>query len=289
MQSLLDNSMALEELRKQIDTSDKKLLGLLKERLAFVHEVGKTKAAGGQKTTMIRPAREATMMRKLVEAGSDIFSGGIIYSIWRAIIAGSTQAEAPFSLSIYASEDKTPYWLAREYFGSDTPCRFHNQTMALLHEAATNPNVVGIVPLLEQKNRPWWVELADMPHRAQIFAVLPFIGKIPFAVPPVFALALVPAEESGNDITLAVLSDAKSISRESIQQHFMKNGIPSRDIAKYEEGLGKSQQRHQLFELTGFFTQESTEIKTIGSSLNALNTADTPLKIEIIGQYAKPL
>jgi chorismate mutase len=278
--------MALEELRKQIDGVDAQLLELFKQRLSFVKQVGATKAADGQKHSMIRPAREATMMRRLVEQGSSIFSSGIIYSIWRAIIAGSTQAEAPFTLSIYApDESKTPYWLAREYFGSDTPCRFHNHTMALLHEAATNPNVVGIVPLMEQKNRPWWVELSDMPNHPHIFAILPFIGKIPFAVPQVFALAQVQAEASGNDITLAVVSDAKSISRESIQQHFMKNGIPSRDIFKHEEGAGNNQRRHQLFELSGFFIQDSAEIKTITASLNALNTADTPLTISVIGQY----
>lgn len=275
--------MTLENLRQQIDAVDGELLELLKKRIGFVRQVGQLKVESGEQKSMIRPAREATMMRKLVSAGSNIFSSGIIYSIWRAIIAGSTQSEAPFSLSILqGDEGKTAYWLAREYFGSDTPCRFFNQSLPLLHDTKTNANVVGIVPLMHQKFRPWWVELADMPDAPSVFATLPFIGKTPFEIPTILALARVPAEASGNDNTLAVVGDTKSISRESIQQHFMKQGIPSRDIFKHEEGVN----RHQLFELTGFFTNESTEIQAVLMGLNALNASETSITIRVIGQYA---
>ena len=280
--------MSLENLRKQIDEVDAQLLALLQQRMKFVKQVGNIKEKTG---SLIRPAREASMMRKLVAVGSSVFTAGIIYSIWRAIIAGSTQQEAPFSLSIYnADETKSAYWLAREYFGADTPCRFHNNTLPLVHEVATATNIVGILPLsMPARGRPWWVELIDLPKRPSVFAIIPFVGKLPFDTAPIVALAHTPAEATGQDITLAVVEDAKSISRESIQQHFAKNGVNSRDILKYEEGTGPNTRRYQLFLCEGFYTQESPEVDAVRKSLNALNTADSPLKIHVIGQYGIPL
>ena len=282
--------MNLEDLREQIDTVDDELLALFRKRMGFVKQVGLLKTQSGNTGSLIRPAREATMMRRLIAAGSDVFSGNIIYSIWRAIIAGSTQQEAPFTLSIFSpDENKTSYWLAREYFGADTPCRFHLNPLPALHEVASNPSIVGIFPLSLNRGRPWWVDLANMPNPPSIFAVLPFAGKLPFNTETIVALAHTPAEATGQDITLAVVEDAKSISRESIQQHFAKNGINSRDILKFEEGTGVNVRRYQLFVCEGFYTQKSPEIATVSQSLNALNTADSPLKISVIGQYGVPL
>jgi chorismate mutase len=282
--------MSLEELRTKIDTVDDELLALFKKRMEFVKQVGKLKTESGTKGSLIRPAREATMMRKLVAAGSEVFSRGIIYNIWRAIIAGSTQQEAPFTLSIFSpDENKTAYWLAREYFGADTPCKFHLNPLPALHEVASNPSIVGIFPLSLHRGRPWWADLATMHNPPNIFAILPFAGKPPFEIETIVALAHTPQEETGQDITLVVVEDAKSISRESIQQHFAKNGIPSRDILKYEEGTGVNVRRYQLFLCEGFYTPKSSEIATVSQSLNALNTADSPLKISVIGQYGVPL
>lgn len=282
--------MSLEDLRKQIDEVDEQLLGLFKKRMEFVKQVGQLKTQSGATGSLIRPAREATMMRKLIAAGSSVFSGGIIHSIWRAIIAGSTQQEAPYTLSIFSpDENKTAYWLAREYFGADTPCKFHINPLPALHEVASNPNIVGIFPLMLHRGRPWWVDLASMHNPPSVFAILPFAGKLPFDSETIVALAHTPAEATGQDITLAVVEDAKSISRESIQQHFAKNGINSRDILKFEEGAGLNVRRYQLFVCEGFYTQKSPEIEAVGKSLNALNTADSPLKIHVIGQYGVPL
>ena len=279
--------MSLEDLRKQIDQVDEELLALFHKRMEFVKKVGVLKTQKGDAGCLIRPGREATMMRKLVTAGNAVFSSGIIYSVWRAIIAGSTQQEAPFSLSIYnADESKTAYWLAREYFGADTSCRFHHNVLPLVHEVASAKTIVGILPLSVHKGRPWWVELLGLPNRPSIFAILPFVGKLPFESEPVVALAHVPVEPTGQDITLAVVEDSKSISRESIQQHFAKNGINSRDILKHEEGSGVNIRRFQLFLCEGCYAQESPEIKTVVQSLNMLNTADSPIKIHVIGQYA---
>lgn len=280
----------LDNLRQQIDIIDDELIALFKKRMDCVHQVGALKKSQGEVGCMIRPAREATMMRTLMEAGSSIFSGGIIYAIWRAIIAGSTQQEAPFSLSIFSPDDsKTSYWLAREYFGGDTPCRFHRNTLAAVHEVASGSGIVGIFPLSEHKGRPWWVELLELPVRPSIFALLPFVGKIPFETDKIVALSHVPTEPTGNDITVAVVVDSKSISRETIQQHFAKNSIPSRDIMKYEEGAAAHMRRYQLFLLEGFYTQETPEIASVIQSLNVLNTTEQKLEIHIIGQYAAPL
>src|ERR1044072_5017378 len=87
----------LAELRQEIDRIDEAMHRLLIERgeiIASLIAVKKPQESG----SAFRPAREAEMMRRLVERHRGLLPLDTVESIWRVIIASFTYVQAPFSV-----------------------------------------------------------------------------------------------------------------------------------------------------------------------------------------------
>src|ERR1700754_4189372 len=88
---------SLQVLRKEIDTIDEQVQRLLMARGNIIDRlisVKQTQEVG----SAFRPAREADMMRRLVQRHHGILPLDTIESIWRVIIATFTHVQAPFSV-----------------------------------------------------------------------------------------------------------------------------------------------------------------------------------------------
>src|SRR6201990_333622 len=116
---------SLEVLRKEIDTIDEQVHRLLMARGDTVDgliQVKQTQEIG----SAFRPAREASMMRQLVERHRGILPLDTIESIWRVIISTFTYGQAPFSVHAdfsvgeFAMRDS-----ARFHFGFTVPYVSH--------------------------------------------------------------------------------------------------------------------------------------------------------------------
>ena len=87
----------LPELRREIDRIDEAMHALLLERGDIIDtliDVKKTQELG----SAFRPAREAEMMRRLVERHRGSLPLDTAESIWRVIIATFTFVQAPFAV-----------------------------------------------------------------------------------------------------------------------------------------------------------------------------------------------
>src|SRR6202166_2025746 len=87
----------LADLRQDIDRIDELMHRLLMQRGEIIGRliaVKKTQESG----SAFRPAREADMMRRLVERHKGILPLDTAEGIWRVIIATFTYVQAPFSL-----------------------------------------------------------------------------------------------------------------------------------------------------------------------------------------------
>src|SRR5882724_448251 len=88
---------SLQELRKEIDSIDEQVHRLLMARGDIIDrliQVKQTQEVG----SAFRPAREASMMRQLVQRHRGILPLDTIESIWRVIISTFTYVQAPFSV-----------------------------------------------------------------------------------------------------------------------------------------------------------------------------------------------
>src|ERR1700754_1746129 len=87
----------LADLRREIDRIDEAMHRLLMERGDIIDTLIATKKPADSGSAF-RPAREADMMRRLVERHKGILPLDTAESIWRVIIATFTYVQAPFSL-----------------------------------------------------------------------------------------------------------------------------------------------------------------------------------------------
>src|SRR5437879_4251988 len=96
----------LADLRRDIDRIDEAMHRLLMERGDIIDRliaVKRTQDSG----SAFRPAREAEMMRRLVERHHGILPLDTAESIWRVIIATFTYVQAPFSVHADLSAGET--------------------------------------------------------------------------------------------------------------------------------------------------------------------------------------
>ncbi len=182
------NLPSLAELRADIDRIDGEMHRLLMERgeiISRLIQVKRTSESG----SAFRPAREAEMMRRLVERHHGILPLDTAESIWRVIIATFTYVQAPFrvhgdlSIGEAAMRDS-----ARFHFGFTVPFVAHSSAADVVAAIGRAQGDLGLVSATAGGSA-WWSALEgdDAP---KIIARLPFVERTDHpAGLPVFAIA----------------------------------------------------------------------------------------------------
>src|ERR1700752_2806281 len=112
---------SLGELRKEIDRIDEAMHRLLMERGEIINRLIATKRTQ-ESGSAFRPAREAEMMRRLVERHRGILPLDSVERIWRVIIASFTYVRAPFAVhAALSAGDAGMRDSARFHFGFTVP------------------------------------------------------------------------------------------------------------------------------------------------------------------------
>src|SRR3569832_918512 len=181
---------SLEVLRKEIDSIDEQMHRLLMARGDIIDrliQVKQTQEVG----SAFRPAREAEMMRRLVQRHRGILPLDTVESIWRVIISTFTYVQAPFSVhaDISASESAMRD-SARFHFGFTVPNDSHFSAPAAVEAVARSKGDLALVSAISSRT-PWWIALE--PHDApKIIARLPFVERADHpAALPVFVVSRV--------------------------------------------------------------------------------------------------
>ena len=180
---------SLAELRAEIDRIDDAMHGLLMERGEIIGRLIKVKKTT-ESGSAFRPAREADMMRRLVERHRGILPLDTAESIWRVIIATFTYVQAPFRVHADLSAgDAAMRDSVRFHFGFTVPFITHMGPAGVVAAVRAAPSDLGLVPAGGRRRRAWWsaLESADAP---KIIARLPFVERADHpAGLPVFAIA----------------------------------------------------------------------------------------------------
>src|SRR5215203_5632810 len=137
---------SLEVLRKEIDAIDAQVHSLLMARGDIIDrliQVKQTQEVG----SAFRPAREADMMRRLVERHRGILPLDTVESIWRVIISTFTYVQAPFSVHADLSAgDAAMRDSARFHFGFTVPFVPHIGANGVVAAVAKSKGDLGLVP-----------------------------------------------------------------------------------------------------------------------------------------------
>jgi chorismate mutase len=194
---------ALAKLRIEIDRIDAAMHALLIERGRIIDELIAIKARQGGGLAF-RPAREAAMMRALVERHQGHLPLDTVESIWRVIISTFTYVQSPYSLHVDVSRgDAAMRDSARFHFGFTVPCAPHMSAKAVIQAVAKVPNDLGMVAIDGGREAgAWWMSLIAA-NAPKVIARLPIIERPDHpAGMPVFVVSKPLADGAARDVTL---------------------------------------------------------------------------------------
>jgi chorismate mutase len=181
---------SLADLRHEIDRIDADMHALLIERGEIIDRliaVKKTEETG----SAFRPAREAEMMRRLVQRHHGSLPLDTAESIWRVIIATFTYVQAPFSVHADLSAgDALMRDSARFHFGFTVPFVPHMGAASVVEAVTESKGDLGLVPAFATGGAgPWWTAL-EFSSAPKIIARLPFVERADHpAALPVFVIS----------------------------------------------------------------------------------------------------
>jgi chorismate mutase len=182
-------ALSLPELRAEIDRIDAAMHELLMQRGDIIDRLIKVKRTA-ESGSAFRPAREADMMRRLVERHRGILPLDTAESIWRVIIATFTYVQAPFRLHADLSAgDAAMRDSARFHFGFTVPFVTHMGASGVVAAVADSQGDLGLVPAIPMAGSgAWWTALEG--NAPKIIARLPFLERADHPAGfPVFAIA----------------------------------------------------------------------------------------------------
>src|SRR6202158_643341 len=167
----------LAELRKDIDRIDEAVHGLLTERGEIIESliaVKRTQESGAA----FRPAREAAMMRRLVERHRGLLPLHTMQSLWRVSDPTLSVVQANYSVHADMSAgDALMRDSARFHFGFTVPLKVHVGAAAVVAAVAASKGDLGLVPATALTGwGAWWSALEDA-TAPKIIARLPFVER----------------------------------------------------------------------------------------------------------------
>jgi chorismate mutase len=168
---------SLADLRREIDRIDEAMHGLLIERSEIIDRLIKVKKKEEQGSAF-RPAREADMMRRLVDRHKGILPLDTAESIWRVIISTFTYLQAPFSVHADLSAGAAPMRdSARFHFGFTVPFVAHMGAAAVVAAVSESAGDLGLVPALPGAAAGAWWNALEFDSAPKIIARLPFVDR----------------------------------------------------------------------------------------------------------------
>jgi chorismate mutase-like protein len=203
----LPQNPSLLDIRNEIDRLDSAMHELLMERSQVIETLIKVKGTTASGSAF-RPAREAEVLRRLVERHRGLLPLDTVESIWRVIISTFTYVQAPHSVHADITGDEAAIRdTARFHFGFTVPFVTHASAAAVIKAVDESKGDLGIFRLDQSAEAgPWWrmLEGADAP---KIIARLPFIDRPDHpAGLPVYVVSKPLAEAAVREVIVAALT-----------------------------------------------------------------------------------
>ncbi len=284
---MADIPPTLEALRREIDGIDDEMHELLMHRTSVVERIGAVKSRQATRVFM-RPAREATILRRLVERHRGRLPASVVVRIWREIVAATTLLQGPFSVAVHAPDGSVDYWdLARDHYGSCTQMTMHPTANSVIRAVVDGAATVAVLPLPEDgEPDPWWRLLVGAEERTpRIVARLPFIdgGAGRLARKGALAIAQLEPEATGSDLSLVAVEASAEVSRGRLREAFNDARLPAKDVAAWQDEDNRESRLH-LFEIGAFVGPDDARAAAVMERMG-----DQVGRVIRLGGYALPL
>jgi chorismate mutase/prephenate dehydratase len=284
-------SGALIALRHQIDALDDRLHDLLMERAAIIERV---KHEGGKTGALIRPGREAAILRRLLGRHHGALPPHAILRIWRELFSAALMIEGGLTIAVADGTHLEMPALAREHFGPLTPLRRHATPAQALADLAQGTAQVAVLPLpspADDTGASWWIglmqgaALTQAASRLSIIARLPFWGNRVEGTPQIgaYAVAAIEPDPSGADRSLIGLETDADASTGRINVALVEAGFTTQALLQHRPS--RQETAYALAEVDGLVARDDSRLAAI-RGVTAQGSATRP---QILGAYAIPV
>ncbi len=140
--------MTLDELRKEIDRVDDRLLDLYNERLKYVHEVGVLKNSTG--ASIYRPEREQEILDRLKQRNRErggMLTDSAIDALFLELFAVARNFELPERIAFLGPEASFTHQAAEMKFGAMSSYLPIHTIKGVFREVARGQAKFGVVPI----------------------------------------------------------------------------------------------------------------------------------------------
>ena len=273
---------SLADLRAELDRLDDAVHDMLMQRALVVEQVAAIAVKG---PVALRPGREASIIRRLLDRHAGRLPRSTIVRIWRELVGGATAMQGSFTIAVCDTDPACAYSAAaREQFGALAPLRVHRTPAQAIREVSAGLAAAAVLPVPaegEPAGAAWWTALLQRDDpRIHVTARLPFWSPRPEGAPRVQALVVcaVPPDPSGADRSLLGLELAPEVSRDRLGQALTAAGFePGVTILRRDPGAGMSR---ALADVAGFVTDGDPRAAALTAVLRP------PI---VLGAYAVPL
>jgi chorismate mutase len=167
----------LDDIRREIDRIDAEMHKLLIERSGVIERLIEIKKAQGGGSAF-RPAREASMLRAIVERHTGRLPVDTVEGIWRIIISTFTYVQAPYAVHIDLSRGESAIRDSeRFHFGFTVPLVPHFGAAGVIEAVAKSSGDLGMFALDGGAAAgAWWMRLVEA-EAPKVIARLPFVER----------------------------------------------------------------------------------------------------------------
>jgi chorismate mutase/prephenate dehydratase len=132
-------------LRQSIDRIDRDILDLINRRLQYAKEIGGLKADRG--AHVLDPARESTVIRRLMDLNQGPLSQTALHHIYREIIAAAREVQQPLRIAYLGPEATFTYIAAMNHFGHSATFLSQPSIRDVFREVEKGGSQFGVVPV----------------------------------------------------------------------------------------------------------------------------------------------
>lgn len=273
---------ALTELRLQIDAIDTQLHDLLMQRGELAHRIAAAKGGGAP---VMRPAREAQVLRRLAGRHHGPFPAGAVVRIWREIMSAMVALQGKFVVAVLQGNSGGGLWeTARDHFGTIPSYSAHAAASAVLRAVADGAATAGVLPPPhEGESDAWWPSLANSaPGTPRVIARLPFVQGSGNGERDALVVGRTPVDPSGTDRSLLIVETQDQGSRARLLSRLAAAGFEVGFITT--QATGDAAERRHLVEVDGYVGEDDPRCRALIDA----NRADIT-QVIAVGAYAVPL
>jgi len=267
----------LSEIRVGIDSVDDQIHALLMRRAEFVEQVAATKRLpdGTLPKGAYRPAREASIMRRLYANTRKPLPFSIVFTCWREIIGGFTAMQNPVSVSVQGSlqdNDDDLLDVSRNHFGAAAQIITRDAFSIVASDIQQDPSTIGVASA--RFDDGWWTTCNSHDDQAlHVIAALPFYGKAVTG----YCVSRTPLEESGDDETLLAVQHDTAPSHSDIASALESASLEATPLHTSGNTV--------LIRVTGFHIEaDSLMHQSVAKALDV-----HAFRISVVGAYPTPI